>query len=183
MKNIHAQYLHKRGYDPKQLRDLYDIHFSYYNGDFKYRLLIPVYLDGEVVTYIGRDVTDKSPLRYKNLAETKSILPAKECIYNIDNVHKTAIICEGVFDAWRFGVHGVCTFGLTVTAKQINILTKHLSKAFICFDSDPQGIDKANELGANLALTGIDVELISLDVKDPGELTQEQADEIKAAIL
>ena len=184
MPSVHSEYLYKRGYDPKQLRELYGVESCYQTGDFKYRLVIPVYLDGKVVTYIGRDITGKASLPYKNLAERKSILPAKECVYNIDNIHETAIICEGVFDAWRFGAHGVATFGLQFTNAQTNALAKRLKRAFIVFDADVQAQAKGHELGGILAFQGVDVEVVSVsDYKDPGELPQSVADEIKLELF
>lgn len=183
MPSLHAEYLHERGYDPQQLRDLYGVESCYQVGAFKYRIIIPVYLDGKVVTYIGRDVTDKASLKYKNLAERKSILPAKECVYNIDNIHETAIICEGVFDAWRFGVHGVAVFGLQFTAGQTRALARRLKRAFIVFDAEVQAVEKSAELGEILSFQGVDVEIINIDTKDPGEMKQEEADEVKRELL
>jgi len=183
MPSIHAEYLHARGYDPKQLRDLYGIECCYQTGAFKYRILIPVYLDGRIMTYIGRDITDKAGLKYKNLSETKSVLPAKNTVYNIDNIHDTAIICEGVFDAWRFGAHGVAMFGLQYTAQQTRALASRLKRAFIVFDNEPQAVEKARELGAELSFQGVEVEIVSISQKDPGEMSQEEADEVKAELL
>jgi hypothetical protein len=183
MPSLHAEYLHERGYDPKQLRELYDIQCCYQTGEFKYRIIIPVYLNGRIMTYVGRDITDKAALKYKNLAESKSVIPAKQIVYNIDNIHDTAIICEGIFDAWRFGTHGVAMFGLQYTAQQTRALASRLRRAFIVFDTEAQAIEKANELGADLALQGVEVEIIGIEQKDPGEMSQEEADEVKNELL
>lgn len=184
MPSLHSEYLHKRGYDPKHLRDLYGVKCVYQGGPFKYRIIIPVYVNGRIVTYIGRDVTDKASLKYKNLAETKSILPAKEVVYNLDNVHETAIICEGIFDAWRFGAHGVALFGLQYTSAQTKALASRVKRAFTLFDNEPQAQAKARELGSELAFQGVEVENIELSGwNDPGELPQEMADEIKNELL
>jgi len=184
MPSVHAEYLHERGYDPKQLRDLYGVECVYQTGDFKYRIVIPVYADGRIVTYIGRDITNKAPLKYKNLPERKSVYPAKEVVYNLDNIHETAIICEGVFDAWRFGAHGVATFGLQFTARQTQALTKRVKRAFIVFDADPIAQAKGRELGAILSFQGVQVEVVKVtDYKDPGDLPQVLADEIKTELL
>ncbi len=183
MPSLHAQYLHKRGYDPKQLRDLYGVQCVYQTGAFKYRVVIPVYVGGKIVTYVGRDVTDKASLKYKNLSERNSILPVKETVYNLDSIHKTAIICEGIFDAWRFGAHGVCVFGLQFTASQTKALATRIERAFIVFDAEPTAYEKALELGEILSFQGVDVEVIGIDMKDPGEMSQAEADEIKHELL
>jgi len=182
--SLHAQYLHERGYNPKQIRNFYDIRAAYQVGDFKYRILIPVKLSQMVVTYVGRDVTEKSPLKYKNLSERRSVIPAKECVYNIDNIHETAVICEGIFDAWRFGAHGVALFGIQFTTKQTSLLAKQLKRAFICFDNEYQAQQKAMELGEILSFQGVDVENVVLDeYNDPGDMPQGVADEIKRELM
>ena len=182
--SLHAQYLKERDYDIRQLRDTYGIQCCYHNGDFNYRVVIPVYENGRLVSYLGRDVTGKSPLKYKNLSERKSVLPVKECVYNIDNIHETAIICEGVFDAWRFGVHGVALFGLQFTTRQTNILGRKLKRAFIFFDNEAQAQTKGVELAEALSLQGVDTEIVRhSDFKDPGEIPQQVADEIKKELF
>ncbi len=184
MPSLHAEYLHSRGYDPKQLRELYDLRCVYQTGAFKYRIIIPVFVNGRIVTYIGRDVTDKSPLPYKNLAEVKSVLPAKEVVYNLDSVHETAIICEGVFDSWRFGIHGVAMFGLQYTSAQTRALAKHIKRGFIVFDEEEQAQAKAKELGAELAFQGVEVEIITnIGYNDPGEMPESAANLIKNELL
>lgn len=184
MPSIHAEYLHKRGFNPKQIRELFDIKFCYQIGKFKYRIIIPIYQNRRLVTYVGRDVTGLSKLPYMNLAERLSVLPAKECIYNLDNVSKVAIITEGIFDSWRFGVHGVSPLGIQFTTMQTGLLASRLDKAFVFFDNEPQAQQKALELGEILAFQGVSVEnIVHTDFNDPGEMTQEIADEIKYGLL
>lgn len=181
--SIHSEYLAGRGYDPKHLQELYKIRAVYQMGFFKYRLVIPVYFNGRVVTCVGRDVTGKSVLPYKNLPETQSIYPAKECVYNIDNVHKTAIITEGIFDAWRFRHNAVCLFGLVYTQKQVALLGSKLDKAFVCFDNEPDATEKAYQLAEALSYQGVDTEVLLIDKADPGELSPKEAEEIKKEIF
>lgn len=183
MPEAHAQYLIDRGYNPQQIEELYGISSMYHTGDFKYRILIPIFENGRVVTYVGRDITGKAPLRYKNLSSSRSIKQAKEVIYNLDSVHETAIVCEGITDAWRFGVHGVATCGLVTTQAQIDALAKRIKHAFICFDSEPQAQKQARLLGEALAYQGTKVEILSIDASDPGELSAEEADEIRREVF
>lgn len=145
--------------------------------------LSPVYLDRKVVTYVGRDVTDKAYLKYKNLPERLSVVPAKECVYNIDAIHETAIICEGIFDAWRFGNHGVALFGIIFTDHQTNLLARRLKRAFIVFDAEYTAQQQAGKLAETLAMQGVDVEILVLDRGDPGDMTQQEADEVKRELL
>ena len=141
--SIHAEYLHKRKFNPVDIQALFDIQACYYTGFMAYRLVIPVTINHKVVTYIGRDVTEKAILKYKNLPENKSIYPAKECVYNIDAIGEKAIIVEGPTDTWRFRTHAISLFGLQFTLTQVNILANKIKQAYICFDSEKQAQNKA----------------------------------------
>ena len=179
----HELYLKKRNYDIDHLIQNYGIQFGGFTGDFSYRIIIPVHLNGKVVSYIGRDITNKAYLRYKNLSEKKSVLPVKETVYNIDAIHDEAIICEGCLDAWRFGYNAVALFGLVYTQKQIRMLGDKLRKAYICFDNEPQAEEAAEQLAEELSWQGVSTEVLLIDKADPGELSKEEADEIKQELF
>jgi len=178
----HVEYIEDRNYDIQHLVKNYNIHFGGYTGKFKYRIIIPVYLQGKLVSYIGRDISDQSYLKYMNLREEDSVLPVKETVYNIDNVTDEAIICEGVFDAWRFGFNAVALFGLVYTQKQVRMLGK-LKKAYICFDNEPQAQHAANILAEELSWQGVSVEVLLIGTKDPGEMSSIEADSIKQELF
>lgn len=181
--SIHAQYIKRRKYDVKFIREMFDVRAEYHTGFFKYRLVIPVYMNHRLMTFVGRDVTGKSGLPYKNFPEEQSVLPAKECVYNIDNVHDTAIIFEGIFDCWRFVHNSVALFGLVYTKEQVRILAHKLKKAIICFDNEPQAIEVAEKLAFDLSMHGLEVELLLIDAADPGEMSQEEAEEVKQELF
>lgn len=183
MPSVHAEYLHLRGYDPKQIRDMYKVECCYQTGNFNYRIIIPIIQDNKVVSYVGRDVTGKAKLKYKNLSDSKSVVSVKNTVYNLDAIHDTAIICEGIFDAWRFGSYGVAVYGLQFTGAQTRALAGRLRRAFIAFDAEPIAQQKALEMAEILALQGVSVEVVSLDVKDPGEMTQKEADQLRKELL
>jgi len=183
--SLHAQYLINRGYDLKQLRKLFDIQAVYQIGPMKYRIVIPIYENGKLVTYIGRDVTGTAPLKYRNLPEKRSVLTAKECVYNLDNVHDEALIFEGVTDVWRFSYNAVATLGLQYTQRQVRLLSERLKKAYVCFDAGTHAQQQAHALAEELGCAGVQVELLTLpeNVDDPGELTQSTANELKSELF
>lgn len=176
---LHTEYLKSRGYDPKQLEELFKIKGVYQVGDFKYRIIIPVYHNGKLVSYLGRDVTGQQKLKYKNLSISKSVVSIKDCVYNIDSVHNKAIICEGVFDAWRFGHAAVAMFGLLYTQRQVQILSRKLKEAIICFDNEKVAQEQADKLAEELSYAGVKVSILHIDTKDPGEMSQKEANEIR----
>ncbi len=177
--SIHAQYLKSRNYNIRHIREQFNVRAEYQTGFFKYRLVIPVYMNHKLVTFVGRDVTGNSPLRYKNYPEELSVLPAKECVYNIDNIGDTAIIFEGIFDAWRFQYNSVALFGIVFTEQQVSLLASKLKRAIICFDAEPQAQEQAEHLGFELAMQGVDTELLVISKGDAGDMTPAQAEEVK----
>lgn len=175
---LHRNYLKNRGYDPDHIQELYDVRAVHQLGDWKYRLIIPMYMQGTLVSFVGRDVSGESDLRYKNLQKEKSIIPVKNTVFNIDAIHETAIICEGVTDAWRFGSHAVATLGLQLTAMQMRVLSERLKRAIICFDNESIANQKAMMLGESLAFQGIDVDIVQIDESDPGSMSQRKANKL-----
>jgi len=178
-----AQYLFNRNYVPSQIEKLYGIKAVHMTGDFKYRIIVPIIQERRVVTYVGRDITGVSNLRYRNLKEELSILPAKECVYNIDAVGDTAIIVEGITDVWRLRYNTVAMLGLMFTKTQVRKLSKKLKRAVLCYDSEPQAQEMAMALAEELSFAGVSTEILLIDKKDPGELAEEEAEEIRKELF
>jgi len=80
-------------------------------------------------------------------------------------------------------MHGVATLGLQFTKAQTRALASRLRYAFIMFDSEPRAQLKAHELGEVLSFQGVQVEVIEIGGKDPGELPQKEADELKGVLF
>ena len=179
---IHKEYLKSRGFNPNYLQSIFDIRAVHRTGDWKYRIIIPMYLNGVLVSYIGRDVTGESGLRYMNLKRKFSIIPVKKCLYNVDSIDNFAIVCEGVTDSWRFGFHSVATLGLQFTSMQVKQLAK-LEHVFILYDTGRKETNRAEQLGESLAMAGGTVDIVSIEAADPGSLTQKEADEIKRELI
>ena len=178
----HKKYLQKRGFsDPLFIFYRYNLKCCYLTGEWKHRLIIPVYMNNQLVTFTSRDVSDMSNLRYKTCPNEKSIIPIKECIYNYDFVYNKAIIVEGPIDAWKIGEGAVALFGKVATNKQINLLGKKLKEAYIMFDSD--GTEEAEELGKQLGLLIPHVEIIELEKGDPAELEEREIFKLKREIF
>lgn len=181
----HKKYLMKRRFNPKLLEKVFNLKCCMHSGIFKYRILIPVYMEGKLMTFIGRDITGRAFLPYRNLSMQESIKPAKQCVYNIDNVDDKAIIVEGVTDVWRLGCYGViATLGLVFTTAQVNRIASQVRNAYIMYDSEPQAIHKAEELGNLLSMAGVEkIEVVSLSKGDPADLPPSEADQFKRSLF
>lgn len=179
------QYLAKRRYTV-DLASQYECYYDaplHISKDWKFRLIFPVYRDYELVTYVGRDITGKAELRYKNCPEEESILPAKSCIYGIDEVKEgqDILVVEGIFDKWRLSLHGipnvVSTLG-TMTTKEQHLLLKKKrpKKVWVLFDKNAE--EHAYTLTKQLPFAPTEVLLLT-DGKDPDLFSDVEIAELK----
>jgi len=179
----HRQYLINRNFDPSKLINAWQITGTGPIGPYKFRIIIPIYFNGKLVSYQGRDITGRSDLRYKACETEKEVIHHKHIVYGIDHIqNRKAVIVEGVFDVWRLGYGAVSTFGTEVTNEQVLLMANRLDKAFICFD-DNESESKADSLGNRLLALGVDVEEITdINADDPAELTELEAAKIMRLI-
>lgn len=176
----HKKYLKKRNFDPDFIEKKYKITGTGIVGDYKYRIIIPIYYKNILVSFQGRDITDQQQIRYKNLAVEKSIMNPKHILYNIDNCYSDRIgIVEGVFDVWRMGDGFVSCFGTSITERQIKILSKY-KNIFFLFDPEEEARQKAKKTAYQLSAFGCKVEIIDLEKdQDPAQLTEEDVYNIR----
>jgi DNA primase len=179
---IHDRFLASRRYDRAFLQRRYDLMaIGPTLDDWKFRIIIPVYLNEELVTYVGRDTTGKADIPYKNAPIEKSVLQAKHTLYGLDNVKDTCILVEGIFDAWRIGLEAVPTFGTQVTDEQIYLLAKkNIKRCIVLFDED--ATSKAETLAYSVSSVVDKVEYIALSEGDPDDLTEDEVWELKRCI-
>jgi DNA primase len=175
---IFKNYLVNRNFDPDYLIKKYDLYSGGYFGDFPLSIVAPIYLEGEIVSYVGRDVSGKANLRYKNYPIEKSIIPATNTLYNIDSVKDRAIIVEGIFDVFRLGEGSIAIFGIQYSHSQIEmILRKVKGKIFIMFDANAQ--KEAYKLGRILQSLGKETENCFCAAEDPADLNEFEVRKLK----
>lgn len=182
---LHRKYLIYRGFDPDELVKEYDLRACLHlGGDFAYRIIIPVVVNEQIVTFTSRDITNrltKKQSKYKHLSNDKSILPIKDCLYNIDSVKDKCIIVEGVSDVWRIGAGSVALFGTEYTIRQLKLLfDKEIKEAYVMFDSD--ATKKAYRLGNILSTFVPKVELLVVSDGDPAEMSIPEAIKLRKEI-
>lgn len=104
-------------------------------GECMNRLVIPVYLDGEVVSYQAADLTGRSDVKYRT-AENE----INQFLYRWDRLDPNAgylILVEGVLDAWRVGGNAVATFGTSLTTQQRTLIIQaQFPCVVVCWDGD-----------------------------------------------
>lgn len=180
--DMHRQYLKSRGFNPDFLIKKYQLKACLHLGDkFAYRIIVPVIIDGKIVSLVGRDITGKQQMKYWNLPNELSMIDTKDCLYNIDTVKDKVLIVEGIFDAWSVGDGCVATLGTEYTLNQLRLLyEKDVKEAFVMYD--PDATKKAYKLGHTLSSFIPRVEVIELDDKDPADMGKEKIIKLKKEI-
>lgn len=173
LKSYHNNYLLDRGFNPNYLETKYKLVGTNHLGDYKYRIIAPIYFQGKLVSYQGRDITGQSEQRYKACSKDKEIIHHKHILYNLDNCKKDfVVVTEGITDVWRLGDNSCCTFGKGYRKEQLLLLRK-FKRVFVFFDPDEAGIRASRKLCNELDSIGIEAFQISHNT-DPGEMTKKE---------
>lgn len=190
-------YLLGRGFKRKDIFRLiskYNLHYAL-TGDWSNRIILPIYLDGSLVTWTSRAVDKDAFLRYKTLPKEQELVNIKQTLYNYDDLLSggdVLYITEGPFDAIKvdyfaseFNHRATCVFSKTLSDSQRDLFSSLRGK----FDRFVILLDAA-ELGdalyfqSELSFLG-DVVLGRLPpgVKDPGDLDFYQVKNLAETVL
>lgn len=95
-----------------------------------------VRLNGQIIGYVGRDITGKIPKAYKVMNSVGKF--RSHSIWNMDQAKNSEelVICEGIFSAVKCGIlRSVALLGKTATPQQIDLIIKaNPKKIYICLD-------------------------------------------------
>ncbi len=177
LKQKHKDYLIKRNFNSDYLENVFDLKGTSHLGKYKFRIIAPVYLNGQLISYQGRDITGKAELRYKACPKNLESLHHKYSLYGVDLVpNRKAVMVEGITDTWRLGKGAVSTFGTSWTIEQVQMSVNKFNTVFILFDAEDAAQMRAEKLAWNLSTLGMkNVEIVSGINSDPGDLTQQEA--------
>lgn len=164
----HISYLRGRGFVPQNLVKMWKIGGIGLASKLAWRIFIPVFLDGQVVSWTTRSLSNEGA-RYINAKPEEESLPIKSTLYGLDHVRHSAIIVEGPTDVWRIGPGAIATLGLSYTESQLRKIAKIPFRA-IAFDPEPNAQRKARELADSLSVFPGTTKVVELDSKDPGSL-------------
>jgi len=172
LQESHKKYLEGRKLDPDHLEREWQILGTGPLGDYKFRIIAPIYHQDKIVSYQGRDITGRSNLPYKACPKHLEVIHHKHLIYGMDKVRsENLLIVEGVFDVWNVGPGTGATFGIDFTREQVAKLAKFQGTIFIMYDAEEE---KAQEKAEELSWQLFDSDTIILDYGDPGELSKEE---------
>lgn len=179
----HARYLSRRGFDPEQIVKQWGVMSTgpiaplVTDGkalDYSHRIIIPIEWGGKVVSFQGRDVTNRHPLKYMACPKVREIIEHKSILYGSAPGDR-AVLVEGVTDVWKLGEGALCCFGVKYRLPQIKILAARYKEVILLFDPDEAGNNQAKKISAELAFRGVTVIVESCGKTDPGDMTYEDA--------
>lgn len=184
LQEMHREYLKGRDLDPDEIDEIWDVYGTGPLGRYKYRIIAPIYYKGVLVSYQGRDITDKSSKKYKACSKPRERIHHKDIVYGFDLAGRDVVVVEGFFDAWRLGPGAVATFGTKYTHMQVRLLSQ-FRRVFILFDeTDEQALNNAYQLSFDLCSLNVDSEVVTIgEDKDPGEFTNDEASYLMRELL
>ena len=182
---IFKDYLRRRNFNVRELIKKYKLMTCYRFGEYAYRIIIPVFKDGLLVSWTARDVTDLAPSKYKAAKIEESLIRPETLIYNFDSVREggDAILVEGPFDCFRIGDGSFCFFGIKHNDARIKqIIKKNIRRLYIFFDNDPNNAGReASKYIMNIIRPHVkEASYLRLkQYKDPGDLPPDVVTRLK----
>ncbi|MBU1067116.1 hypothetical protein KKE60_04985 [Patescibacteria group bacterium] len=175
---IHKKYLISRNFDPDFLKEKYKLKFTHNTGNYRFKIIVPIFINKKDVSWIAVDVIRKGlTAPYIKCPLEMSIVSANNCLYNIDSAKTTAILVEGITDVWRCGDGVIASMTKFITPEQILLLEqKGIKKVFVMYDSD--AVNSAKKT-ANKLSGLFETEVIELSEGDPADLSSEEVSEIR----
>ena len=180
----HKRYLRGRGFSPKLLTEKWGVQGTeHLGGQWRWRLIYPIQnQEGDIVGYQGRTIRRKCKPKYKMSDDADMTEDATTLLYGH---HKatgdTILVTEGVTDVWNFGYGTVATMGIDWTLEQANKIRQYKNR-FIMFDPEEQAQKRAEELAKWLSYFPGNTEIIEDLPCDPGDLDEDEVNEIKALL-
>lgn len=191
----YIEYLEQRGFNkPNLLIKKYQLKVCRFDCErYKFRIIIPIIMNNQIVSFTSRDITSKNNLKYKTATIEESIIDPKECIFNYDTLksNKDAFLVEGPFDVMKLGDGAFCLLGVKLTDERINKIIdklryKQINNLFIFRDPDKTGkrSSKYNMriLGSLKTIVNKIHIIKSNRNKDPGDLTFDEIVYLKEMI-
>ena len=184
LSNLHWRYLEGRGFNPSRIVSTFRIRTisglsSWKN--YRWRIFIPLFFRGEMVSWLTRSVGDREP-RYRNAPLDSEKMRAKDLLYGEDLARSSIIVCEGPTDVWRIGPGAVATMGMQVTERQVIRMLDYPVR-IVCFDRSRSAQNRAFHLCRKLTPHPGTTINVLLDSDDPGCATKEEVQDLRKMLV
>ena len=173
------KYIRERGISAKRAMR-YGIGFCE-RGYYRNRLVVPVIMDKQVVSFAARFMQKVPPDDVKKTLFPKGCKTGRMLFnYDVAGRRKQVIIVEDVFSAMAVGQRAVCTFGTSLSQHQLELLLyARCEEIVVIWDHD--AIEKAYKL-VDALREFWDVRIVELpDSRDPDEHTRDALNDFIAA--
>ncbi len=179
MKQMTLDYISNRNFDVDAVTAQYGLLCGGYEGDYAYRVIVPVWYNNQIVSFQTRGIFDSVTPRYKDCSKKMARIYHKNILFNLDNCRENwCILVEGVFDVFRIGNNCCCPFGIGYTTAQVVLLSDLFDIIFVWFDPGEEAQEAAKNIGAELAALGTTVIIMPVPGNDPGATDPEEVLEI-----
>lgn len=170
----HKRYLQNRCFNLEYLSAVWGVTQGIaFAPKLSWRVFIPLFWRGKVVSWTTRSISPDASLRYVNAKPEQEAVSMKTLLYGEEHCNNSVIVHEGPTDAWRTGCGAVATMGATYTKAQILRLSKY-PKRIICFDSESDAQKRAIALCDTLKVFSGTTLRVVLDAKDAGSATDKE---------
>ena len=178
-----TDYLVGRGFFYKHIPQLFEDYSLKYctEGLYKNRIIIPVFMRGEQITFTTRAIGEG--IRYLSLSEAQGALESiKETLYNFDNVSgDTLFLTEGPFDALKLDFYGkklgaraTCLYGKNIKINQALLLdemSENFNKIVVLLDNTEFDSMLSMERIISFIKKPIIIGELPAGVSDPGDMS------------
>jgi hypothetical protein len=183
---LHRDYLAGRGFDPDHVAELWGLKgIGSGHGVMSWRVYIPIRnAQGQQVSWTTRAIGDKIPhgLRYRGASAEQSLVPRSECLFGIEHVRSSCVVCEGQMDVIAVGPGAVCTAGVGFSRAQILTIAEIPTRCIV-FDSEPSAQKRAKELASRLSLYDGETHIATVSGPDPASSPKEDLQELRSLFL
>jgi len=173
--SLAMKYLKSRGFGYKEVIDwslYYSKNLKYNKLIFKKRIIVPVYYQGVMVAFQGRDITGRDRVKYLSSPPEEGYAALNRTVYNIDEVNPNlAVVTEGVLDAWAVGKDcGTALFGKKIYQEQLELFyQKKIKRVVVALDG--LAFNEALDVAHSLSFVVPRVTVLDLpEEEDPASL-------------
>lgn len=199
-----VDYLEGRGYDRRAALDMaerYGLRCTI-RERFRFRLVIPIEMDGKLVTWTGRSILQSEGLRYDTLSTDPekskatntpvALRGSQDCLLNYDMLTggELLLIGEGPLDGLRLDylgrahdIHGTCLFGKRMSDAQYGLLmdvSRRYKHRALLLDRDAM-LDTVR-MSSRLQVLGLQKASIPNGFDDPAEFTKRALFNVAATV-
>lgn len=179
----HMAYLTARGYDAASVAALWGVQGIGQAAKLAWRLYVPIYHHGEVVSWTTRSIKPRERVRWVSAGYEQEAVHHKDILYGADYARHAVVVHEGPTDVWATGPGAVATCGTGYTAAQLRLLARYVMRV-VCFDAEPAAQARARGLADALSpYPGATHNVVLETGKDPAEADPAEIAELRAAYL